>query len=127
MAAGPTGRNSQGRTTTGGLQSAPESESRGKAFAGEGARATLLADAELLDDAFVAIGIVLLQVVEQATALADEHEQAAARAVVFFVRLEVLRQLTDALTQQCDLDFGATGVGSVGRIPVNEGSLLLSG
>ena len=87
----------------------------------------LLADAELLNDAFITIGIVLLQVVEQATPLADEHEQTAARAVVFFMRLEVLRQLTDALTQQSDLDFRATGVSSVGRILVNEGFFVLSG
>ena len=87
----------------------------------------LLADAELLNDAFITIGIVLLQVVEQATPLADEHEQTAARAVVFFMRLEVLRQLTDAFAQQCDLNFGATGVGSMRRIRVNKGFFLLSG
>lgn len=90
-------------------------------------RRKLLADAELLDDALVTIGIVLLQVVEQAATLADQHEQAAARTVVFLMRFEVLRQLTDALAQQSDLDFRATGVSSVGRILVNEGFLLLSG
>jgi hypothetical protein len=58
---------------------------------------TLLAEAELLDNAFVAIGIVLLEVVEQATPLADQHEKAAARAVIFLVRFEVFRQLTNAL------------------------------
>ena len=58
---------------------------------------TLLAEAELLHNAFVAFGIVLLAVVEQATPLADQHEKAAARAVIFLVRFEVLRQLTNAL------------------------------
>jgi len=38
----------------------------------------LLADAEFAYDAFVALGIVFLEVVEQATALADQHEKAAA-------------------------------------------------
>jgi len=38
----------------------------------------LLADAEFGDDALVTLGIVLFQVVEQATTLADEHEQTAA-------------------------------------------------
>ena len=34
----------------------------------------LLADAEFGDDGFVALGIVFLEVVEQATPLADQHE-----------------------------------------------------
>jgi len=39
---------------------------------------TLLADAQLTDHFAVAIRIVALQVVQQATALGDQHEQAAA-------------------------------------------------
>jgi|SRR5579862_2523678 len=89
--------------------------------------AKLLADAEFLDDALVTLGIVLLQIVQQTTSLADQHKQAAPRPVVFLVRLEVLRQLTDALAQQRDLDLWATGIGSVRRITVNEGLFLLSG
>src|ERR1700757_2896174 len=61
--------------------------------------AKLLADAEFLDDAFVTLGIVLLQIVQQATPLADQHKQAAPRPVILLVRLEVLRQLTNALAQ----------------------------
>jgi len=38
----------------------------------------LLADAELSDDGLITLGIVLLEVVEQATPLADQHEEAAA-------------------------------------------------
>ena len=59
----------------------------------------LLAEAELRDHTLVALGIVLFEVVEQASALADQHKQAAARAVIFLVRFEVLRQLTNALAQ----------------------------
>src|SRR5215469_18092566 len=59
--------------------------------------AKLLADAEFLDDALVTLGIVLLEIVQQTTSLADQHKQAAPRPVVFLVRLEVLRQLTNAL------------------------------
>ncbi len=44
--------------------------------------ADLFADAELADHGFIALGIVSLEVVEQATPLADQHKQAAARAVV---------------------------------------------
>jgi hypothetical protein len=87
----------------------------------------LLADAEFGDNALVALGIVFLEVVEQATPLADQHEKAAARAVVFLVRLEVLRQLTDTLAQQRDLDLGATRVRGMRAVLVNEGFLLFSG
>jgi hypothetical protein len=96
-------------------------------YAAEALSTQLLADAEFGDDALVTFGIVLFQVVEQATTLADEHEQTATRAVVFLVRLEVLCELTDALAQQRDLYLGATGIGSVRRIRVNEGLFLLSG
>src|ERR1051326_8720604 len=71
---------------------------------------SLLADAEFGNDALVALGIVFLEVVEQATALADQHEKPAARAVIFLVRLEVLRQLANAFAQQRDLDFRASGI-----------------
>jgi hypothetical protein len=38
----------------------------------------LLADTEFRNDRLIPLGIVFLQVVEQATPLADQHEQAAA-------------------------------------------------
>ncbi len=48
----------------------PEPET---AFAGN-----LLAQAQLIDNRFVTFGIVSLEVVEQATTLADQHEKTAA-------------------------------------------------
>jgi hypothetical protein len=59
----------------------------------------LLADAKLLDDGFVSLGVVFLEVVEQATPLADQHEKTPARAVILLVRLEVLRQLANTLAE----------------------------
>jgi hypothetical protein len=58
----------------------------------------LLTEAEFLYDSLVPLGIVFLEVVEQATPLADQHEKTAARSVILLVRLEVLRQLTNAFT-----------------------------
>jgi hypothetical protein len=87
----------------------------------------LLADAEFRNDSFVALGIVFLQVVEQATPLADQHEQAAARAVVLLVRLEVLRQLANAFAKQRYLDFRAAGIARMRAVLVDEGFLVLSG
>ena len=89
--------------------------------------ASLLADAELSNDRLIALGIVSLEVVEQATPLADQHEQAAARAVVLLVRLEVVRQLANAFTDDGDLYLGTPRVSRVRLILVNYGFLLLSG
>src|SRR5271165_4267463 len=87
----------------------------------------LLAVAELGDDALVTLGIVFLQIVQQTTPLADQHEKAPARAVVFLVRLEVLRQLPNTLAQQRDLYFRASGIRCVRTVLINEGLFLLSG
>ena len=61
--------------------------------------ALLFADAELGNNGFVSFRVVFLQVVEQATTPAHHHEKSAARAVIFQVRFEVVRQLADALAQ----------------------------
>ena len=47
----------------------------------------------------------LLEVLEEAPALADEQQQAAARVVVVLVRLEVLGEVLDALGEEGDLDL----------------------
>ena len=87
----------------------------------------LLADAEFGDNALVTLGIVFLKVVQQAAALADQHEKPAARAVVFLVRLEVLRQLSNPFAKQGDLDFWASGIARMRPVLVNDRFLLLSG
>jgi hypothetical protein len=60
-------------------------------------RAVLFADAELRNYGFIPFRVVLLQVVKQTTTSAHHHEKSAARAVVLLVRLEVVRQLANAL------------------------------
>src|SRR5437868_14235693 len=57
----------------------------------------LLAQLKLLNDGLVAFVIVCLEVIQQAASLADQHEKTAARTVIFLVRFEVLRQVTNAL------------------------------
>jgi hypothetical protein len=94
---------------------------------GEPQAKPLLADAEFRDDGLIALGIVFLEVVQQATPLADQHEKPAARAVVFLVRLEVLRQLANAFAKQSDLDLWAPGIAGSSPVLVNEGFFLLSG
>ena len=80
-----------------------------------------------MDDGLITLGIVRLEVVEQTTPLADQHEKTAARAMILLVCFEVLRQMTNALAQQCDLDFRAAGIGSMSAVLIYEGFLLLSG
>ena len=80
-----------------------------------------------MNNRLVALGIVFFEVVKQPATLADQHEKTAARTVIFLVRFEVVRQLTNALAQQSDLNFWAAGIGSMRTVLVNEGFLLLSG
>ena len=80
----------------------------------------LLADAQLADNVAVAVRVMRLQVVEQAAALADEHQETAPRGVILLVSLEVLSQLANARTQNRNLDFRRTGVGIVGTEALNQ-------
>src|SRR5215471_12759627 len=82
---------------------------------------SLLADAEFLNDGFVAFGIGLSEIVEQATSLAHHHKQAAPGGVILLMRLEMLRQFTNTLAQDRDLDLRGTSVGIVSAILVNQG------
>src|SRR6266850_52067 len=86
----------------------------------------LLTDAEFLNNVFVSLGVVLLEVVEQATPLADQHEKAAAGTMVLLVGLEVLRKLTDALAQNSDLHFGAARVRTVDSVLLDNALFLIS-
>jgi hypothetical protein len=98
-----------------------------KSAIGWATRILLLADAEFPNDSFIALGIVSLEVVEQATPFTDQHKQAAARAVVLLVRFEVIRQLANAFTDDGDLNLRTPGVSRVRLILVNDRFLLLSG
>jgi hypothetical protein len=63
-----------------------------------------------LSERAVAVEVVLLEVVQQAAALTDEHEQTATRVMVLLVAAKVLGQVVDALGQERDLDAGVARV-----------------
>jgi len=90
-------------------------------------KSLLFAEAESLNNRLVALGIVFFEVVEQAATLADQQEKTAARTVIFQVRFEVVRQLTNPFAQQSDLDFWTARIGGVRSVLINNGFLLLSG
>ena len=73
----------------------------------------------------VAVGVLALQVVEQAAALADELQQAAPGMVILDVGLEVFREVVDALAEERDLNFRGAGVGVVRAVGADHFSLTL--
>ena len=84
----------------------------------------LLADTEFADDIAVAIGIVRLQVVQKAAALADQLQKTTPGSVVLTVRLEMFGQFADARTQYRDLNLRRTGVRIVSAEAFNQGCFL---
>lgn len=89
--------------------------------------ADLLADAQLRDNRLITLGIVLLQVIQQATPSAYHHQQAAPGGVVLLMRFEVVGQLAYTLAQDRDLHFRAPGISRVRAIAVDNRFLMLSG
>src|SRR5262245_15555018 len=80
----------------------------------------LLPDSELADQLAVAIGILALQVIEQATALTDQLEQAASRMMILHVRFEMFSQVVDALAEQRHLYFRGACIGVVRLIRTDK-------
>lgn len=72
--------------------------------------ANSVAQLQFLRDRLIAVQIYGLQVFEQAAALADHHQQPAARAVILFVRLQMFGQMVDPLGQQRNLHVRRTRV-----------------
>src|SRR5262245_40606724 len=85
----------------------------------------LLADAEGLDHAAIPLQVVPADVVEEPTAAADEHQEAAPGVVVLRVRLEVLGQVVDALAEERDLHLGRSAVGLMLLILLDQLRLFL--
>ena len=80
----------------------------------------LLANAEFLDYVLVALGIVVLEVVEQTATPADHHQETAAGGVILFVRLKVVRQFADSFAKHRDLHFGTAGIVVMGAEPGDD-------
>ena len=85
----------------------------------------LLTQTQSLHDSTVAGDVALLQVVEECAALTYETGQSALGAVVLAVLLHVLRQVLDAVGEQCNLALCAARIGS-SLAKLAENLLLLS-
>ena len=68
------------------------------------------AQLELFGDGLVTAHVRGLEIIQQAAALADHHQESAAGAVIFLVALQMLGQVVDALGEQRDLHVGGPGV-----------------
>jgi len=90
------------------------------------AQVLLLANAEFLDNVLITLGIVVLEVVEQAATLADHHQETAAGGVILLVCLKMVRQFTDPFAKHRDLNLGAAGIVIVGAEPGNDVLFTLS-
>ena len=71
---------------------------------------SLLAELKLFGDGDVTLGIGLVQIIQEATALAHHLEQSAAGTVIFVVLLQVLSEVVDPLCEQSNLNIGTAGI-----------------
>src|SRR5580704_7215083 len=85
----------------------------------------LLANAQFADHGPVPLRIVRLQIVQQAAALAHQHQQSTPRSVILRVCLEMLSQVANALAQYRNLHLRAPGVGIMGAIACDYFRFLL--
>src|SRR5438270_7871435 len=88
---------------------------------------TSLAQAELFDQRAVALQVGALQIGQEASAPAHEHEQSAARVVVLALLAQVPGEVVDALGEQRDLDLRRAGVLLVRTEPRGYLPLALAG
>ena len=62
-----------------------------------------MAQFQFFRDRLITVQVVVLQIFQQTPALADHHQQSAARTVILFVVLQMLGQMIDPLREQRDL------------------------
>jgi len=86
----------------------------------------LLAQAEATNQVTVALDVLVGQVLQQLSALADHLEQAGAGVVVLFMGLKVIGKVLDTGGQQCNLNLRGTGVTFAGLVLVNDLLFLFS-
>jgi hypothetical protein len=69
-----------------------------------------LSQSQTGNDVSISFQILFLQIIEQPSPLSDQLQQTPSGMMVFFVRLEMLRQVFDPGAQKSDLDLGRTRI-----------------
>jgi hypothetical protein len=80
----------------------------------------LSTQSKLGDDGSVTLDVVLLDVVEHATPATDHGQQTTAAVIVLLVRLQVAREVVDALGKDGNLHFRGTRIGCVKLVRGNR-------
>jgi len=65
-----------------------------------------LSNSKPLDDPTVPFHVFSLQVIQEPPTLTDQLQQSSARVVILLVHLEVIREVSDPLTQEGNLNLG---------------------
>jgi hypothetical protein len=73
----------------------------------------LFSQSQALNDRSVTLRILFLHIVQKPSPLADELQQPPAGMVVLFMLLEMIGQVSDASTQERDLNFRRPCIGRV--------------
>ena len=82
---------------------------------------------ELIDELSIAVKILPLQIVEQATSLAHDPHQPTTRMMILLVVLEVLGELVQALGQKTHLNLCRTGVSGMPPMGLDHALLNFRG
>src|SRR5688572_23189134 len=85
----------------------------------------LLANAEASNQLGVPIGVLALEIIQQAPPLADQLQQPAARMVILRVYLEVLGEVIDPVAENRDLHFRRSGVAVVRPVVSDDPGLAV--
>jgi hypothetical protein len=81
-------------------------------------------DPESLDEGPIPRRILFPEILQKPAALSDQHQQAAAGMMVFFVGAKMAGQAIDPLGEERDLYLRRTGVTFVNAVLLNKRSLL---
>jgi hypothetical protein len=84
----------------------------------------LLSETESLDQTSVFIVVFSLEVLQESLSPTYHLEQAPARVVIFLVGFEMIGQVVDSFSQNCDLNLGRASIIRVGPIALDYGLLV---
>jgi hypothetical protein len=87
----------------------------------------LLADSQSANDFSISIDVIPSQVVEQSAPLSDDLHQTAPGSMIFLVGFEMLGQVSDSFTQNCNLNFRGTRIGRMDPVLSDNGAFCILG
>ena len=80
----------------------------------------LLSQTELFNDSSVSFDVHLLKVVKKISSVTNHLEEAATAVVILMIALQVLSEVSDSVSKNCDLNLGRAGVAFVDGVLFNN-------